>query len=63
MKKILFAGMLLGISYLGFSQATTKSVRNTSFMCTVYTALIGDDSGGCGGGGRVCCANTSLNHT
>lgn len=55
--------MLLGISYLGFSQATTKPVRNTSFMCTVYTAIIGDDSGGCGGGGRTCCANTNLNHT
>ena len=61
MKKVLFVGMLLSISYLGFSQTTDKSVENKSVMCKLYRIIIGDDSAGCGGGDRVCCANTNLN--
>ena len=61
MRKVVFLGMLMAISYVGFSQTTQKSVEDKSVMCRMYRAIIGDDSDGCGGGGRVCCANTNLN--
>ncbi|POS00664.1 hypothetical protein Q361_1333 [Flavobacterium croceum DSM 17960] len=61
MKKVLFVGLLLAVSYVGFSQTSDKSVENKSVMCQLYRVFIGDDSAGCGGGERVCCANTNLN--
>ena len=38
-----------------------KQVKDNSLRCIIYRTFIGDDSEGCGGGGKVCCANTSLN--
>ncbi|HLV45908.1 MAG TPA: hypothetical protein VKY32_02590 [Flavobacterium sp.] len=65
MKKILLLGVVLSITYAGFSQSSSSqsetSVQNNSFMCKMYRFFIGDDSAGCGGGEMVCCANTSLN--
>ncbi len=61
-KKILILG-ILAVSFVGFAQTESKEVeQNDSVMCQLYRIVIGDDSHGCGGGERICCANTKLNH-
>ena len=63
MKNFFLLGALLSFSYIGFSQIKSeKIVEDDSLMCKIYRVIIGSDEGGCGGGKRICCANTKLNH-
>lgn len=49
MKKVILFSLIavITVTVAGFSQITTRDVPA--------------DCGGCGGGDRVCCANTTLN--
>lgn len=73
MKKLILVvfALTLTLSFTSFSNPTIKKqlqkkeakkeVKNNSLKCILYRTFIGDDSEGCGGGARVCCANTNLN--
>nr|WP_292964191.1 MULTISPECIES: hypothetical protein [unclassified Allomuricauda] len=68
MKNVFFALLLFCTTFtlMSFTSVDDKStfpsdLQNNSFKCILYRAIIGDNTAGCGGGARVCCANTNLN--
>ena len=62
MKKAVFVFALVAVSFAGYSQSNDSDLEDQSIMCKIYRVFLGDDSAGCGGGKKVCCANTRLNH-
>lgn len=69
MKNVFFGLALICTTFtlMNFTNTDDKATKfptelqDNSFKCILYRTFIGDDSVGCGGGARVCCANTNLN--